>query len=231
MATLHNKTVDFFGLNCPDPSSKLYICEGATNEFIGCCTSDPCKGGSGICPKEDLRSLSFNPDRYDDLKPQSCDDSRQAKIWWSCIGPDPPFVGCCETNACGDGCPTDQLVAAVLTKREGLRKSFLDPEGAASSSIADTTSSTTASEASDSATSAVSSSSASDGDGGLGTGAIAGIAVGSAALAITLIAALAFLCWRRRRNQREVNSMVAPDQSHRASMATQPTPMSYNDRK
>ncbi|CAG7559049.1 unnamed protein product [Fusarium equiseti] len=221
MATSHNKTIEFFGLNCPDPSSKLYICEGATNEFIGCCTSDPCKGGIGICPKSDLRTTSFDADRYDDLKPQKCDDSRGSNVWWTCIAPEPPFMGCCETNPCGDGCPTDKLVAAVLTKRESFRKSFLDPEGAALSS--------TASVASSSATSAVSSSPVSENDdGGLGTGAIAGIAVGSIALVITLIASLAFLCWRRRQNERQAHGMVAPGQSHGVSEAVQPTPMGYN---
>jgi hypothetical protein len=207
MSTSHSETIQYFGLRCPE-SATLYICEGSDNEFIGCCTSDPCTDGSGICPDGNLRTTSFNPDRYDDLKQQSCDDSRGADVWWTCSISEPPFMGCCDTNPCSSGCSRDKLLPAVLSKNETNRHFFLEPESAASSSAA----------------------SKNDG-GGLGPGAIAGIAVGSTAFVIILISSFVCLCWRWRRKQKQVRPKVQSPESHTVSETVQSTPMGYDPRK
>lgn len=218
MATSHSKTIQYFGLRCPE-SATLYICEGSDNEFIGCCTSDPCRDGSGICPSGDLRTTSFNPDKYNELKRQSCDDSRGSSIWWTCTDTQPPFMGCCDINPCGEGCSRKNLLPATLSKNKNNRQAFLNPENPTSKSASVATN-----------TAPASSPPTSD-NSGLGTGAIVGIAVGSAAFSIMLIAFLTRLCWRFRRKRRQTDEMVRSGESHRASETGQSPPMGYDNRK
>ena len=207
MATSHSETIQYFGLRCPE-SATLYICEGGDNEFIGCCTSDPCRDGSGICPDGNLRTASFNPDRYNDLKKQSCDDSRGADVWYSCSRSEPPFMGCCDINPCSSGCSRDHLLPAVLSKNETNRHFFLEPESAASSSAV-----------------------SEEDDGGLGAGAIAGIAVGCTAFGIILISFLVCLSLRWRRKQKQARAMLQSPEGQRVPATVQSTPMGYDGRK
>ncbi|KAI1052355.1 hypothetical protein LB507_007555 [Fusarium sp. FIESC RH6] len=106
-------------------------------------------------------------------------------------------------------CSKDKLLPAVLSKNVTNRHFFLEPESAASSSAA---SSSAASE---------------EGGGGLGTGAIAGIAVGSAAFGIILISFLVCLSLRWRRKQKQSNTMLQSPESQRGSATVQSTPMGY----
>ncbi|KAF3354168.1 3-hydroxy-3-methylglutaryl-coenzyme A reductase [Verticillium dahliae VDG1] len=101
------------GLSCPE-GGHFYICEGDATEFIGCCNSNPCGDNDGNCPTSDLRVSSFSSNRYANIPAQSCDDARGARIWWTCRDNKPPFLGCCASNPCGEGCPQDHLIAAVL---------------------------------------------------------------------------------------------------------------------
>ncbi|KAG7149052.1 hypothetical protein HYQ46_002055 [Verticillium longisporum] len=107
------------GLSCPE-GGHFYICEGDATEFIGCCNSNPCGDNDGNCPTSDLRVSSFSSDRYANIPAQSCDDARGARIWWTCRDNKPPFLGCCASNPCGEGCPQDHLIAAVLGGSSGL---------------------------------------------------------------------------------------------------------------
>ncbi|KAM0492506.1 hypothetical protein ACHAP8_009861 [Fusarium lateritium] len=206
MANSHSETVRYFSLNCPG-NSTFYICEGSDNEFIGCCTHDPCRDGDGQCLDNGLRATTFAADKYNDLKKQSCDDTRGPKVWWTCADTNPPFMGCCDISPCSNGCPSKSLLPAVLSKNKDDRQAFLDPVSFFSSQ---------------------SSSPATGGSStGLGTGAIVGIAIGSAAVGITLIAFLTCLIWRCQRKRRGPVEMARSGESHRVSETGQ-SPMTYD---
>ncbi|KAF4968738.1 hypothetical protein FSARC_3921 [Fusarium sarcochroum] len=184
------------------------------NEFIGCCTHNPCRDGSGLCLENGLRAASFAADKSDDLKKQSCDDTRGSKVWWTCPDTNPPFMGCCDISPCDDDCSQSNLLPAVLSKNKEDRRAFLDPEAYAASKSASTATSTA-------------SSSSSGSNAGLSTGAIVGIAVGSAAVGIMLISFLTCIIWRCRRKRKEPPEMVQSGESHRASETGQ-SPMTYD---
>lgn len=215
----------YYDFSCPDQDGGLfYICEGADNEFIGCCTSNPCTNSSGICPEGHLRTSSFAADRSDSLLTQSCDDSRGSQVWYKCENIEPPFMGCCDESPCGSGCDRDMLLPAVLSKLQKNRQAFLAPSSA---------SSTTA------ATATATSSSKSDSDSGssLSTGAVAGIAAGSAAVGVLILAFVAWRCWwnaQKRKQQGMQFQPVAPHQmgGHMQGeyMADQ-TPLGYYQRR
>ncbi|KAF7552236.1 hypothetical protein G7Z17_g4450 [Cylindrodendrum hubeiense] len=205
MADSDSLAIQYFGLDCPD-GGDFYICEKMDNEFIGCCTSNPCADNSGLCPKGHLRSASFDVDKFDDLQNQSCDDSRQSSVWYICENNRPPFMGCCDISPCADGCPRSSLLPAILSPLKANRQSFLNPEAYASSKAT--------SSAASSATSTASATSSPGDSGGLSTGAVAGIAAGSAAFGAFLLGLLIWKCWcipRQRRRAREQFQPVAPN--------------------
>ncbi|KAH6991629.1 hypothetical protein EDB82DRAFT_473477 [Fusarium venenatum] len=206
MAKSHSETVRYFSLHCPG-NSTFYICEGSDNEFIGCRTHDPCRDGGGQCLNNGLRAANFAVDKYDELRKQSCDDTRGSKVWWTCAGTDPPFMGCCDISPCSDGCPSESLLPAVLSKNKEDRQAFLDPVSFFSSQ---------------SASPATGGSSA-----GLSTGAIVGIAIGFAAVGIMLIAFLTCMIWRCRRKRRRPVEIVRSGELQRAS-ETGRSPMTYD---
>lgn len=107
------------GVYCPS-GGDFYICQhGVMQQFLGCCTSNPCLRSAGSCPLADLRPLSFNATAYDQIKPQTCFDGISAD-WYACSQTSPPFLGCCSSNACGEatGCPQQDLNPASLLNTE-----------------------------------------------------------------------------------------------------------------
>ncbi|ROT38237.1 hypothetical protein SODALDRAFT_324637 [Sodiomyces alkalinus F11] len=196
---MSNNQTERLGVSCPE-GGQFYVCAGKETEFLGCCTSDPCTDSAdGHCPIRDLRPASFDPDRYANIPRQSCDDARSHRIWWTCRTNDPPFLGCCASDPCGEGCPSDHLVQAVLSEDEDSRLPFVPEEATTSSPTSSPTASPSPSdEPSDPS-----------GSSGLPTGAIVGIAIGGA-LALLL---LAFVAWKSYRKARKDN-----DQSLRPEM-------------
>ncbi|SPN99702.1 uncharacterized protein DNG_02553 [Cephalotrichum gorgonifer] len=105
------ETAIALGLFCPEEST-LYVCSDSAVPFVGCCTTDPCKDGSGICPDDNLVPASFELDvLFDNVSPQECLGGE----WYACPDLDTPFAGCCSEDACQDRCPADSLRAAVIT--------------------------------------------------------------------------------------------------------------------
>lgn len=179
------------GLICPE-GGDFYICAGRAAEFIGCCASNPCTDSAGgHCPIRNLRPASFDPDRYANIPAQSCDDARGHRVWWTCRDNDPAFLGCCATNPCGDGCPSDHLISAILSQDEDNRLAFVPEDGATSSATTTSSLPTASSGPSDASSSSP----------GLPTGAIVGIAIGGAlALAFVVILVWKYF-WRDRRRR------------------------------
>lgn len=163
-----------FGLSCPN-GGDFHICENTKREFIGCCTTDPCSDGSGLCEKENLRAASFSESSYLDIPPQSCDSTGGDNHFYTCTANDPPFIGCCTINPCVNmTCPSANLRAAVLSSDHDDRASFLSPSSSSSG--------------------AKSSASAEPGSNGLSSGAVAGIVV---SVVVLLVLIGAFVLWRR----------------------------------
>ncbi|KAH6884153.1 hypothetical protein B0T10DRAFT_579538, partial [Thelonectria olida] len=59
---------------CPD-GGDFYICFGSWLNFIGCCASDPCTNGPGVCPDEHLRTTTYNATALRDI----------SSIFWKCF--------------------------------------------------------------------------------------------------------------------------------------------------
>ncbi|KAH7133775.1 hypothetical protein EDB81DRAFT_805092 [Dactylonectria macrodidyma] len=207
--------IDYYGLRCNDEGD-FYVCEGADNEFIGCCTSDPCADGGGICPDGDLRTATFDVDKFDQMKKQSCDDSRASTVWYTCQGLDPPFLGCCDVSPCSEGCTRENLLPAVLSSKSANRKAFLDPENVYSTTIvsSSTAASTRSATSSASASASASNSADSSDSGGLSHGAVAGIAAASAAVGVFLIMLLLWKCWWLPRHRKQNGQQFHPVGSH-----------------
>ncbi|KAI5457035.1 hypothetical protein BGZ63DRAFT_82491 [Mariannaea sp. PMI_226] len=244
MVVEHTAVIATYGLNCPE-GGDVYICEGKATEFVGCCTSDPCSDGAG-CPAKHLRTLTFNQDKYTSIPALSCDSSGGKEgLWYSCAFTNPPFLGCCDVNACGDkaqqGCPPGHLVAGLLSTNAKIRAKFLSPDNMSESQTTPTilSTSSSASSASTKTTSsaAATSSSASHSGGGLSTGAIVGIAVGVAGVFLLIVGALIWkLCLmtrKRKELEEEANARRQQQTEIPAGLSTsaQPfgihTPMSY----
>lgn len=163
-----------FGLSCPN-GGDFHICENTKREFIGCCTTDPCADGSGLCQKANLRAASFSESSYLDIPPQSCDSTGGDDHFYTCTANDPPFIGCCTINPCVNmTCPSANLRAAVLSSDHDDRASFLSPSTSSSSGKPSTT--------------------AKPGSNGLPSGAIAGIVV---SVVVLLLLVAGFVLWRR----------------------------------
>ncbi|KAH8656921.1 hypothetical protein BGZ61DRAFT_523849 [Ilyonectria robusta] len=210
MSDAKSPAIQYFGLSCPD-GGDFYICDGSANEFIGCCTIDPCADGSGLCEGGKLRTASFDADKVDDLTKQSCDDSRQSEVWWICENIDPPFLGCCDVSPCSSGCPRSSLLPAVLSTLSKNKQAFLDPEAYAASRTTSKTTSVATSTAT--STASATTSAGHKHSGGLSTGAVAGIAAGSAAVGVMLLAILIWKCWlaprKRKQNEKEIQRAVS----------------------
>ncbi|KAM7192213.1 hypothetical protein V8F33_008487, partial [Rhypophila sp. PSN 637] len=112
------------GITCPYGGS-FFICEHNTTEFIGCCTIDPCAGGTGTCPQKNLRPTSFARSHFDDILPLNCNNEKGSSIWYTCNFTSPPFLGCCKSDPCNALCPQADLVPAVLSTDTAAREVFL----------------------------------------------------------------------------------------------------------
>ncbi|EEU41987.1 uncharacterized protein NECHADRAFT_50718 [Fusarium vanettenii 77-13-4] len=73
MSKEHAALIKELGLTCPR-GGDFYVCDKAKVQFIGCCAIDPCDN-DGICPEDQLVLSSFTKAKYDNLPPQSCDNS------------------------------------------------------------------------------------------------------------------------------------------------------------
>jgi len=122
MSPNYTAAIQHWGFKCPK-GSKFYICENTWAEFIGCCKSNPCADGSGLCPGG-LKALSFDPDKYADIPTQICLPSY---YYYTCAFTEPPFFGCCGVNACAQGCPDEDLSPTLLSQNEQNRNNLLYP--------------------------------------------------------------------------------------------------------
>lgn len=182
--------IQHHGFACPI-GGKFYICEGAWIEFVGCCTSDPCADGVGICPEENLHKATFARDKFKDLPPLACKDRAGTDIFYTCATDDTTFLGCCKSNPCMKGtCPTSDLVPAVLPSEEKPRALFLMSELETPS---DSSSSTTAATSAPNFT--LVSSSRNGGGRALPSGAVAGIAVSATILVIVALLGILWKYW------------------------------------
>ncbi|KAK0612017.1 hypothetical protein B0T14DRAFT_500980 [Immersiella caudata] len=186
--------VSLLGLSCPAGGS-FYICQNNATEFIGCCTTNPCADGSGNCPKSNLRTASFSGDSYSEIPAQQCaGGSGSSALWYTCQKNLPPFLGCCSTNPCAQGsCPSSDLAAASLSSNATSRAVFItmgaEPADPTSTSLPIPT-----------GVPEVASSSS------WSTGAVAGIAVGSALLLMVIVGFIIYKCgWCRRKKEKRTS--------------------------
>ncbi|KAL3590740.1 hypothetical protein FPOAC2_12942 [Fusarium poae] len=107
MPSNHTAIIDYWGFKCEN-DAKFYICENTWAEFFGCCTTDPCADGSGVCPPFSVRSLSYDRKRREEVPPQDCLAVSIDGYFHICGSKDsePSFMGCCNMNACAfrSGC-------------------------------------------------------------------------------------------------------------------------------
>lgn len=172
------------GLSCPS-GGDWYICQGTKTEFVGCCTRNPCADGSGLCEDSRLRAASFSMTQYAKIPSLACDDNHprpgfKPPLWYTCINPTPPFLGCCYSNPCGDGCPQVNISAARLPDEASTREIFLTNSNAKQDSQKSSK---------------------------LSGGAIAGIVIGAVAVIAVLIGAYWFL---RRKKQSKTSLENVP---------------------
>lgn len=182
------------GLSCPS-KGQFYVCENAAIRFVGCCTVDPCADGSGSCPQSALTPASFSSDHYDTIPAQNCAAPSNSSHWFTCQSSQPPFLGCCNVNACqNNGCPTDSLLSATLSDNTTDAQIFLSNAPSATSTATPSASSTPDASGSSGYS--------------LSLGAILGIAIGCTALIAIILAFLAYRCgWlaRHRKHRKEAD--------------------------
>lgn len=173
-----------FDPSCPSGGS-WYACTTGSR-FVGCCTGsiDPCNEKTS-CPQKNLKPASFDISEYGTFPDQTCDADSN---WYTCTGTNPAFMGCCKSNPCSSGCPTNDLTAASLSVDDAVASAFITTSPAAATSKAAAT------------TTPAASSSAGDHVGAIAGGAIGGVA-GIALVVIGII-----WCFKRRREtqQREL---------------------------
>jgi hypothetical protein len=114
---------------CP-AGGTWYACdaEDPPFQFIGCCRIEACQSHS--CPEAELAPASFNPASEGTFADQNCTqhagDGRPAARFYTCALTDPPFLGCCRSNACAQGgCPAVDLAEAILAEDRGASWGFL----------------------------------------------------------------------------------------------------------
>ena len=80
------------------------------NRFIGCCDTPGCNEDSHRCPDADREPKSF---RGYDGNITKC---HPGSSWFTCPNASHlPFLGCCKSDPCSLGCPTEDLTQAFLT--------------------------------------------------------------------------------------------------------------------
>ena len=121
---------------CP-LNGTFYACEFG-ERFLGCCANGSPAVTSG-CPQEDLLPASFKKEYYAYTTSAACTQGS----WWSCADTSPPFLGCCLSNPCLNGCPATDLRAAIFSPNQTdnpLYSANLDVFIAASSTASSSTS-------------------------------------------------------------------------------------------
>lgn len=101
---------------CPNGGT-WYACPNEPY-FLGCCSSDPCTSTNTTTPCPDLYPASFDTSLYDAIRPNSCLGGNNSK-WYTCSEIETPFLGCCTSNPCTDGCPKSDLRAAAWSGSRG----------------------------------------------------------------------------------------------------------------
>lgn len=178
-----------FQPSCP-LGGQWYICD-VGSKFTGCCNNDPCSSG---CKQGNLKPASFNMASYGSFPDLECNTGS----FYTCRDTSPPFMGCCKSNPCKQGCPTQDLAAAYLGNNEATACQFyaLGCPSASSTSAASSVSSTHSSIPSVAMHQAAASPKSS-------TGAIVGGAIGGVAgLVVAVI--LLFYCYRHAAKSRKV---------------------------
>lgn len=160
----------------------------ASTRFVGCCQANPCVAG-GSCNGGDLKPMSFDKNLYSSA---FADQECSTGLWYTCSATNPPFVGCCKSNACHatSGCPDGDLVEGSLSSNPYYAAPWL------SAATIDATSSAAQASSSSAATTASSGHK-------LGGGAIAGVVIGVVGVVVLLIAVLLH---HLRRRAAETNS-------------------------
>ncbi|KLP22460.1 Uncharacterized protein LW94_14566 [Fusarium fujikuroi] len=127
MEVNYTAITDYYMIRCFS-GGNFYVCKkpSTSSEFVGCCDSDPCADGSGICPQTDLRPMSYSPGRTAYKLGLECGALHNASFY-RCDLSMPHFLGCCGVDPCARGCPQSQLIPAQLPALEGWRKLFLEP--------------------------------------------------------------------------------------------------------
>lgn len=115
---------------CPS-GGQWYACE-AGSRFVGCCDDDPCSIRG--CNQGNLKPASFNPAHHGTFPDLECNSGN----WYTCNGTSPPFMGCCKSNACAQGCPTEDLAAGHMGNNEALASQFYTEESPSTSSKSST---------------------------------------------------------------------------------------------
>lgn len=199
---------------CPS-NSTFTACDYGTR-FLGCCLStlsanEVCSRG---CPPTSIQPASFEQQYYTLVKEGQCANA-QGK-WYSCADTKPPFFGCCNVDACQNGCPEGGLVAAMLSENQAQKEAYAplvqglvdESEGASENSATESAESTTTatrtlavvtSSAPSSAVTSAAAASSSPSTPVL-VGGVAGGVVGGVILS-AILAAL-FVFWRRRKSSR-----------------------------
>ncbi|KAJ3478977.1 hypothetical protein NLG97_g8436 [Lecanicillium saksenae] len=216
---------DSFGVNCPFGGT---FYSGINIPYLGCCTTDPSTTDDGQCPPDSIRAASFDPAAYSQITKQECAAPDSGAEWYTCAGIKPPFMGCCTINACAkNGCPQANLAAAKANSDPDLAMPFINPsKWASTASTATPSSSTTATSTSATSATSVTSTSSTSSESpsstssssstathsdhqGLQTGAVVGLAIGTAA-AVSIIAILLFWIVRRKRRLAQRHHYASP---------------------
>ena len=112
-----------FRPSCPSGGT-WYAC-GSGSNFVGCCNSFPCDLG---CPDGNLEPASFDPAFYGQFPDQDCPTG---STWHTCAATTPPFMGCCKSDPCTDGCPQGDITAGFLSSNKEIAAAF-NPSGGVS---------------------------------------------------------------------------------------------------
>ena len=197
---------ELLGLGCPS-GGEFYVCSDSSSRFVGCCTSDACKTSNGECPSHDLRAATFDASKYDQIYAQDCAPVKNhTAAFYTCSSDDPPFLGCCLSNACALGaCPDKDLIAIKLSSNPAHAAVFLPHSTTTESS----TSQTGLPSRTSSSASSTNSSSGSDSGGGRSSpppSAIAGITIGSLAAALLAVVGISLYILRKRKKAQIIRS-------------------------
>ncbi|KAF2459472.1 hypothetical protein BDY21DRAFT_191238 [Lineolata rhizophorae] len=203
-----------FNPSCPSGGS-FHVCTSGSR-FVGCCRSlDPCSDLG--CSDGNIEPASFDASAYGTFSDQECPTGSS---FYACADADPPFMGCCQSNPCNEGCPDDDLTQAFLSPNSAdwvceaessttLPVPSLIPPTSFTTYLATTFPSQTASSSSRAVSSSSSTSTSTvaadtDTDAPQSTDhttTIVGAAVGAGGGALVL-ALIAFFFYRHRRNRR-----------------------------